>query len=78
VAKKISSDDSLIANGKWQPSGSTRVQSRGIMSHDRIAKSTAREIPQYQGIPENPLRSPKNEVVEGKEEASESCGCGGV
>jgi hypothetical protein len=51
---------------RWQPTGSTRVQSRSIMSHDSIAKSTAREIPQYPGIPESPLRSPKNEVVEEK------------
>jgi hypothetical protein len=45
VAGKISSGDWTI---KDQLTGSTRVQSRGIMSHDDIAKSTAQEIPQCQ------------------------------
>jgi hypothetical protein len=36
------------------------------MSHGIIAKSTAQEIPQGQGIAESRLRSPKNEVVEEK------------
>ena len=45
MAEKISSGDWTI---KDQLTGSTRVQSRGIMSHDNIAKSTAQEIPQCQ------------------------------